>query len=92
MKKELLEKQELTKHLGLNIRRFREERGLSMESFAARVSLDYSQLSRIEKGKINTSIYNVFSIARELGVSLCDLIMQGLETHAISDPANSIEK
>jgi transcriptional regulator with XRE-family HTH domain len=30
--------------------------------------MDYSQLSRIERGKINTSVYQVYILARVLNV------------------------
>jgi transcriptional regulator with XRE-family HTH domain len=30
--------------------------------------MDYSQLSRIERGKINTSVYQIYTLARVLEV------------------------
>lgn len=66
-------KEDIIKGVGNNIRRFREERNLSIENLASQASIDYSQLIRIEKGKINTSIYNAYTIAQALGVTVCDL-------------------
>lgn len=66
-------KENLIKGVGKNIRRIREEKKLSIEHLASQASIDYSQLIRIENGKINTSIYNVYLIAKALEVTVCDL-------------------
>ena len=49
-----VEKEEFIRKLGLNIRDEREKKGLSLEALAFKAGIDYSQLSRIENGKINT--------------------------------------
>lgn len=61
------------KKLGERIRSIRIERGLTMEELAADADMEYKQLSRIEKGEVNTSISRVFSLARALGVKVRDL-------------------
>jgi len=66
-------KENLIKGVGKNIRRIREGKKLSIEYLASQASIDYSQLIRIENGKINTSIYNVYMIAQALEVTVCDL-------------------
>lgn len=66
-------KEELIKNVGKNIRKLREGKKLSIEALASHASIDYSQLIRIENGKINTSIYNAYTIANALGVTVCDL-------------------
>ena len=40
----------------------------SQEQLAWETGLEFSQINRIENGKINTSISNVFIIAEALGV------------------------
>lgn len=44
------------------------QRGLSQEQLAWATNLEFSQINRIESGKINTSISNVFIIAKALSV------------------------
>ncbi len=53
---------------GKNLRRIRAKKKISQEQLALISGLEYSQISRIERGKINTSISAVFIIARSLKV------------------------
>ncbi|MBL7775593.1 MAG: helix-turn-helix transcriptional regulator [Saprospiraceae bacterium] len=63
----------LLKALGKRLRALRQERRLSQETLAWKADLELSQISRIERGVINTSISQLFSIAEALNVSLADL-------------------
>lgn len=58
-----LEKKEVCAGVGKRIREIRLLQGLTLEKLANDANIDYSQLSRIELGKINTSIYQVYQIA-----------------------------
>ncbi len=62
-------KEEIASQLGHKIRTLRVERNMTMEELALESGIDYSQLSRIERGKINTSVYQIYMIARVLNVS-----------------------
>lgn len=64
--------------LGKRIRELREERGLSLRTFALMVSLDRSYIIGIEHGRRNVSIDNIEKIANGLGVSLEELF-QGIK-------------
>jgi transcriptional regulator with XRE-family HTH domain len=55
--------------LGKNIRRVRISRNLTIEQLAHEANLTYSQVSRIELGKINTSVYTLHILSRTLNVS-----------------------
>lgn len=68
-----MNKEAVSKKVGAKIRAIRIEKGLSMEKLAIDTGIEYSQLSRIELGKINTSIYHVYIIANSLKVPLYDL-------------------
>ena len=68
-----MEKEEFVKKVGLGIRNLREEKNLSLEQLAFDAGIEYSQLSRIEKGKINTSIYSAYNIAKALGITMSEL-------------------
>ncbi len=56
--------------LGNNIRKCRFEKGLTVEQLALNSGLTYSQVSRIELGKISTSAFAIFIISKTLNVSL----------------------
>jgi transcriptional regulator with XRE-family HTH domain len=54
---------------GSKLRLIRQSKGLSMEKLAALSSFEYSQISRIELGQINTSLDTIFKLAKALDVS-----------------------
>jgi transcriptional regulator with XRE-family HTH domain len=58
---------------GKQLRLIRQSKGLSMEKLAALSSFEYSQISRIELGQINTSLDTVFKLAKALNVPTKDL-------------------
>lgn len=62
------------KLLANNIRKHREAKKLTMEQLANRANIEYSQVSRIERGIINTSISVIFAIAHALEVDPTELI------------------
>ncbi len=66
-------KVEFLKKLGKNIARLREKAGLSQTELALRCDKDRQSLNRLEKGRINPSIYYLSEIASELKISLKDL-------------------
>lgn len=57
------DKTEILKQLGDNLRDLREKRGYTQEELANELGLEISQISRIERGVINTSIYTIITIA-----------------------------
>ncbi len=63
-----LKREEVSKKIGEHIRAIRLSKGLSIERVANGANIDYTQLSRIELGKINTSIYQLYCISRSLDV------------------------
>jgi transcriptional regulator with XRE-family HTH domain len=54
--------------LGRNLRRIRTGKDLTIETLALESGLAYSQISRIELGKINTTAYTVHILAHSLRV------------------------
>lgn len=64
------EKKEIIQKLGGNIRQRRLEQNLSMEKVALESGMDYSQVRRIERGIINTTIFQVYRIAKTLKVPI----------------------
>lgn len=58
------------KEFGKNLRKIRLSKKVSMQTLAYTINVEYSQISRIELGKINTSINTVYEIAAALEVPL----------------------
>lgn len=56
------------KAFGMRLREIRKSKKLSQQQLAYFADLELSQISRIERGIINTSISQVFQIARALNV------------------------
>ena len=61
-------KEEIANQLGHKIRTLRVQKNMTMEELALESGMDYSQLSRIERGKINTSVYQIYALARVLEI------------------------
>jgi transcriptional regulator with XRE-family HTH domain len=68
-----LKKEDVSKKVGKKIRELRLSKGLSMEKVAFDAGMEYTQLSRIELGKINTSIYHVYKISNSLSVTVPEI-------------------
>jgi transcriptional regulator with XRE-family HTH domain len=68
-------KKEISRLLGIRIRSLRIAAGKSMVNLAYESNMEYMQLSRIELGQINTSVYQLFKISKALDVELTDLFL-----------------
>ena len=64
----------VAQELGLRIRKARLEKDLTIQSLADMVGIEYTQLSRIELGKINTSVLQVCRISRALDICMATLL------------------
>jgi len=71
-----LSKEQVTKIVGSNIRSMRIAKKLSIEKVAFDAGIEYTQLSRIELGKINTSIYNIYKISRSLDIKIPEIFIE----------------
>ena len=58
---------------GKNLRLIRKSKGISMEKLANLADFEYSQISRIELGQINTSLDTVFKLAKALSIDAKEL-------------------
>lgn len=68
-----MDKRIFLENLGRNISRIRKERGLSQSQLASMCFKDRQSLNRLEKGKINPSVFYLQELAVELNVELKDL-------------------
>lgn len=71
---EYLDEKEFLIAFGQNLKKIRKEKGFTQEQLAIDLDIEISQISRIERGVINTSIGNVNAIARVLKVKYSDLL------------------
>ena len=58
------------KAFGLRLREIRKSKNLSQQQLAYSADLELSQISRIERGIINTSISQAFQIAKALNIHI----------------------
>jgi transcriptional regulator with XRE-family HTH domain len=65
-----LRDEEGIKQFGERLRKIRIEKGFSQEALAYSSGLTLSQIARIERGLINTSLSTVFVISRTLQIDL----------------------
>jgi len=64
---------EFCEAFGRRIRKLRENKGITMRQFAVEADIEYSQLSKIERGVINTTISTVLALANALQIDVREL-------------------
>ena len=69
-----INKADFAKRIGLKLRSIRLENKMTIEATAFEAGMDYTQLSRIELGKINTSFFQIYKISKSLNVQLSDIV------------------
>jgi transcriptional regulator with XRE-family HTH domain len=62
------------KLVGARMRELRLKKGMTIEYMANTTGMDYSQLSRMESGKVNFTISYLFRVAVSLGVTPKELL------------------
>ena len=60
--------------VGRNVKRFRLDRGLTQEEFAALSGFGQNYLSDLERGRRNPTVVTLWELAQSLGVTPTDLI------------------
>ncbi len=67
---------ELLKLIGRKIREVRLSRKITTEEFALEYGIDYSQINRMELGKVNFSICYLYRIPELLGIDPRELLVK----------------
>lgn len=67
------DKSEILQSFGKNLRNIRESKGFTQEQLANELGLEISQISRIERGVINTSIYTLYQISTFFDIDVNEL-------------------
>ena len=65
-----LKNKKLILSFGKHLRKLREERDYSMRYLADLADVNYTQISKIETGKINTTISTAYALAKALDITL----------------------
>ena len=70
-----MEKLEMLKAIGENIKRIRLEKGLTQVDLVGKIEarIDTTNISRIEKGRTNATIHTLFRISQALEVPLTEI-------------------
>lgn len=61
------------KRFGENVRRLREQKGLSQEELYFRANLSKNQVGNIERGEVNTTISTANALAQALNLEVWEL-------------------
>lgn len=71
-----MKKEEILKSIGNKIKEIRQEKGLSQLDVVGRMdgNIDVTNISRIEKGRTNPTVYTLFRIALALEVQPRDFL------------------
>ena len=65
-KRQYYKDEKLLLEIGQSLRNARTAKGISIEYLANEIGVDYSQINRMELGKVNFSISNLYRIAKVL--------------------------
>ena len=70
-----MDKLEILKIIGQNIKRIQLERGLTQVDLVGKIKtqIDTTNISRLEKGRTNATIHTLFKISQALKVSLSEI-------------------
>ncbi|TYA53054.1 helix-turn-helix domain-containing protein [Formosa maritima] len=68
------DKEQLQLAIGKRVKSLREERDIPQQDLAAKCNIEKSNLSRLEAGGTNPTLYTLKRIADNLGISLCDIV------------------
>lgn len=66
-------KKQILIKFGNNLREIRVAKGFTQEKLANELGVEISQISRIERGVINTSVVTVYQISKILNINTSDL-------------------
>lgn len=67
-------KEKILEDFAKHLTKVRERQGISIRQLAASSGLEYSQLQRIEKGKVNFAFSTLVAIAQGLNLDLSEVL------------------
>lgn len=66
---------DLQRTVGVNLRAYRKERGLSQEAFAEVIGVHRTYMGGVERGERNLTLKSVEKIAEQLGIEAPELLL-----------------
>jgi transcriptional regulator with XRE-family HTH domain len=72
----MVDKDAIAKLIGLNLKRLRTEKKLSMQSLANLAEVEKSQIVRIEKGHVDARISSLYLLSKALNVDISELLKE----------------
>ena len=69
-------KEKILARFASHLTRLRQDRGLSIRQLAAASGLEYSQVQRIEKAKVNLAFTTLVALAQGLEMDLGELLLE----------------
>ena len=72
-------------YIGVRIRRFRIEKGLTQAQLAEKVSVTDAVISNLETGRSMVGVYTLFDILRVLEIGLDDILPEYIRHSKIND-------
>jgi len=70
---EYLKDKQFLIELGKHLKKVRKQKGYTQEKLAFKIGIEISQISRIERGILNTSVSTIHAIAKVLKVPIKDM-------------------
>lgn len=70
----MTDKEQLQLAIGKRIKMLREDKKIPQQDLAAKCNLEKSNLSRLEAGGTNPTLYTLKRIADNLEISLCEIV------------------
>ncbi|MDE3142787.1 MAG: helix-turn-helix transcriptional regulator [Bacteroidota bacterium] len=70
----MTQKEKILAKFANHLKKLREEKGLSIRELAIRSNLEYSQVQRIEKGKVNIAFTTLLALADGLDIVSIELL------------------
>jgi len=67
-------KDQLSKKVGKRVVELRTKKGLNQSDLARSCGKDRQAIEKIENGKVNSTIYSLYTISKALGVDLYELL------------------
>lgn len=68
------DKEKILLKFGNHLKKLRHEKGISIRELASSSALEYSQVQRIEKGKVNFAFSTLIALAEGLGLHASELL------------------
>lgn len=87
-----MEREQLNRHIGTNIRKYRLKADISQENLALAAGLYPAYLGRLERGEKCPTVDTLYKICNALGVPVCELLEFDEDKPIDNDAAYRIEK